>query len=78
MLMTAYDGPNKSQQGVATDRKSEEKTEHQVFIRKSDRCIIEEAHKQSLHSFEHKVVVYGALKHLLTQQIRGRQAFNRS
>lgn len=33
--------------------------------------LYEEAHKESLQSFEQKVVVYAALKHLLTQQISG-------
>jgi hypothetical protein len=34
-------------------------------------ALYEEAHKESLQSFEQKVVVYAALKHLLTQHIRG-------
>jgi hypothetical protein len=34
-------------------------------------ALYEEAHKESLQSFEQKVVVYAALKHLLTQRIRG-------
>ena len=34
-------------------------------------ALYEEAHKESLQSFEQKVVVYTAMKHLLTQQISG-------
>ena len=34
-------------------------------------ALYEEAYKESLQSFEQKVVVYSALKHLLTQRIRG-------
>jgi hypothetical protein len=34
-------------------------------------ALYEEADKASLQSFEQKVVVYAALKHLLTQQISG-------
>jgi len=33
-------------------------------------ALYEEAHKESLQSFEQKVVVYAALKHLLAVQIR--------
>lgn len=34
-------------------------------------ALYEEAHKESLQTFEQKVVVYAALKHLLTQHIKG-------
>lgn len=34
-------------------------------------ALYEEAQKASLQSFEQKVIVYAALKHLLTQQISG-------
>jgi hypothetical protein len=34
-------------------------------------ALYEEAHNASLQAFEQKVVVYAALKHLLTQRIRG-------
>jgi hypothetical protein len=34
-------------------------------------ALYEEAHKESLQSFEQKVVVYAALKHLLAQRISG-------
>lgn len=71
MLTTAYDGQNKSKEGVDTGRKVKKKPNTRYLLGDLIVALYEEAHKASLQSFEQKVVVYAALKHLLAQHIKG-------